>query len=91
MHRSGLSQKLYSSQRVIRRAVLRPKESISLLLGVYEDLIPQPSFSIQANGSLKGIRADLVRIDERGDYRLSYRLQNTSDEEREVIVTEKDA
>jgi len=91
MRISGISQKLYKGHKVIKRAILRPNEQACLLLGIYEDLIPQPTFAIECASSRQpGLKASLVRVDDKGDYRLSYYLQNHSDDECEVIVTEKE-
>ncbi|HYG84097.1 MAG TPA: hypothetical protein VD907_04410 [Verrucomicrobiae bacterium] len=76
---------------VIERTVLRPREQATVLLGVYEDLIPQPNFMVEskaAKAATVHLKANLVRVNSHGDYRLSYFLENNSDSPVEVTIRE---
>lgn len=65
--------------KVIGEFTLGPHEEAQFFVGIYENVIPQPLLLIEYKPNNEGhILASLVRIDNEGDYSLTYHLENTS-------------
>ncbi|MGF7229509.1 MAG: hypothetical protein ACQR33_06050 [Candidatus Saccharibacteria bacterium] len=65
-----------SDSEIIGRARVEPGEMSSLVLGVYENDFPQPEFHLEVSPRNASVSASLIRIDDGGEYKLSYHFQN---------------
>lgn len=58
----------------------------SLTVGIYEESIPQPHFHVEVYPQTIPVSSTLVRIDEGGEYKLTYHFQNFQDQPCKVSV-----
>lgn len=58
----------------------------SLVVGIYEKVLPQPDFHITVEPETVAISSTLVRVDDNGEYKLTYHFQNFQDSPCKVTV-----
>lgn len=58
----------------------------SLVVGIYEQDFPQPEFHIEVTPKTVAISSSLVRVDDGGEYKLTYHFQNFQDQPCKVTV-----
>lgn len=58
----------------------------SLIVGIYEYDLPQPDFHITVEPETVAISSTLVRVDDNGEYKLTYHFQNFQDSSCKVTV-----
>ena len=61
-------------------------EMASLVVGIYEDDFPQPDFHIEVTPQTVALNSTLVRVDDNGEYKLTYHFQNFQDRPCKVSV-----
>jgi hypothetical protein len=75
-----------SDNEIVVRLELRPNETVSTIIGFFEDSYPQPDYHIEVEPKDAIVSAALVRVDDKGEYKLVYHLQNIHDIPCKVIV-----
>jgi len=75
-----------SDSEIIGRSIVESGEMTSLVIGVYEDDYPQPDFHLEVSPKGAQVSATLVRVDDNGEYKLTYHLQNFSNQQANVTI-----
>ncbi|HSW74529.1 MAG TPA: hypothetical protein VLG16_01535 [Candidatus Saccharimonadales bacterium] len=71
---------------IIGRVFVDSGEMTSMVVGIYEDSYPEPSFHIEVQPRASVINTSLVRVHEAGEYKLTYHFQNFQDTPCKVTV-----
>lgn len=71
---------------VIGEMSLEPGQQSSFLVGIYENLIPQPKISFKLSPKNCKVDSALVRAEEHGDYQLTYHFKNDQSERCTITV-----
>lgn len=76
-----------NSKNVIDKIVVNAGEKVEFVVGVYENIIPQPNLELQFRPKKGEVSALLGRLDGRGDYTLVYHFINFGKKECEITIS----
>lgn len=71
---------------VVGKITLKAGEKVEFIVGVYENIIPQPNLELQFHPKRGRVSALLGRLDGRGDYTLVYNFTNFGRRECEITI-----
>ena len=75
-----------SDYEVLGRVSLDSGDMASLTVGIFENDYPQPDFHIEVEPQTVAVSSSLVRVDDNGEYKLTYHFQNFQDKSCVVTV-----
>lgn len=80
-----------SDYEVIGKVSLDSGDMASLPVGIYENDFPQPDFHIEVEPQTVAVNSTLVRVDDNGEYKLTYHFQNFQDKPCVITVRRCDS
>jgi hypothetical protein len=76
---------------LIGKVHLESGEMSSLVVGIFEQDFPQPTLHLEVAPNNVAISSWLVRVEDNGEYKLTYHFQNFQDQPCEVTVRRCDS
>jgi len=81
-----LPERKIDDENIVGKVVVKPGEKVEFVVGVYENIIPQPNLTLEFRPAQGCVNALLGRVDGRGDYTLVYHFTNEGRIDCEVTV-----